>query len=320
MINYNFLEKLTHQILLEKSFIKKNLYLFEKFFFYNKDKELKETKHIFITGLPRSGTTALLYFLYDTNQFSSLTYRSMPLIMAPNFSKFLPKKNIKKKERHHLDNITFDLDSPEAFDEVFFSCFSNDELSIELPKYISLILKLYKKKRYLSKNNNNFKRIDVISKTFPNSIFLIPFREPFQHSLSLLKMHNHFIKLQEQEKFILDYMNYLGHYEFGIGHRSWATPKYFTNKNDVNYWLEQWMFVYKEILTNYNGHPNCIFLQYENLKNTKYIEKILNKIELSNQNPSNLNPNIRNVLIDCDKDLYNKCKSIYDDLSYLVKL
>ena len=78
------------------------------------------------------------------------------------------------------------------------------------------------------------------------------------------------------------------------------------------------MFVYKEILTNYTGHPNCIFIKYENFKNSKYIEKILNKIELPNQNLNNLNPSIRNVTIDCDEDLYNKCKSIYDSLSNLI--
>ena len=169
----------------------------------------------------------------------------------------------------------------------------------------------------MSKNNNNFKRIDLISKIFPNSIFLIPFREPLQHAFSLLKMHNHFVELQEQNKFILKYMNYLGHFEFGIGHKSWTTPKYFINKKDINYWLEQWMYVYNEILNKYSRHPNCIFLKYENLKNTKYVEEMLYKLELSNKYSSNFNPSIKNVLIDYNEDLYNKCTSVYDQLTNL---
>jgi hypothetical protein len=318
MDNYNFLEKLFHQIFLENSFLKKNIYEFEKFFFYKKNNESQNAKHIFITGMPRSGTTALLYFLYETNIFSSLTYRSMPLIMAPNFSKFLSKKNIKKKERYHSDNIFFDLNSPESFDEVFFSCFANDDLLVELPKYVSLIIKLHKKKRYLSKNNMNFKRIDLISKAFPNSVFLIPFREPLQHSFSLLSSHNHFVKLQKRDNFILDYMNYLGHFEFGIGHRYWFKPKNFNNKIDINYWLEQWLLVYKEILDNYRNHPNCIFLKYENLKNSKYVEDMMFKLEVSNKYLNNFDPNIMNISIDYDKDLYAKCSLVYEDLSKLI--
>ena len=40
--------------------------------------------HIFICGLPRSGTTILMRSLYETKKFASLTYRDMPLLLSPN--------------------------------------------------------------------------------------------------------------------------------------------------------------------------------------------------------------------------------------------
>ena len=45
----------------------------------------------------------------------------MPFILSPNIYSFLNlKSNIKKSERFHGDGISIDLDSPEAFDEIFF--------------------------------------------------------------------------------------------------------------------------------------------------------------------------------------------------------
>ena len=63
----------------------------------------------------------------------------MPFILAPNLSKLFGRKNILKKERLHGDGIAFDINSPEALDEVFFD---NDRefLKNELINYIKLVL------------------------------------------------------------------------------------------------------------------------------------------------------------------------------------
>ena len=75
-----------------------------------------------------------------------------------------------------------------------------------------------KDKIYLSKNNNNILRIKDLS-NIENSIFLIMFRSPLEHSNSLLKQHNNFVNLQQRETFIKDYMSSIGHYEFGQNHK-----------------------------------------------------------------------------------------------------
>ena len=166
MQNYNIFQKFLHDFVLSKKIINKSLYELEKII-YLKNKDIKNQSHIFITGLPRSGTTSLLNFLFSSNEYASLTYNNMPFILSPNFSKFFYKKNISKKERFHRDGIYFDNNSPEALDEIFFD--NNEEfINNELENYIQLILIYNKKSKYLSKNNLNFKRIDLINSILPN--------------------------------------------------------------------------------------------------------------------------------------------------------
>ena len=59
MQSYSGIEKLLHDIVLSKKFINRSLLELEKII-YLKDKKIKNQEHVFITGLPRSGTTSLL--------------------------------------------------------------------------------------------------------------------------------------------------------------------------------------------------------------------------------------------------------------------
>lgn len=123
MINYNFFEKFLHDLTLGNSFINKSIFELEKIIYQKKieSNHIKFEKHIFISCLPRSGSTGILNLLYDTSEFASLTYQNMPFILAPNLSKlFIRKVENSKKKRFHNDGVFFDHDSPEAFDQVFF--------------------------------------------------------------------------------------------------------------------------------------------------------------------------------------------------------
>ena len=322
MQNYNGIQKFLHDFVLSKKFINKSLFELEKIIFL-KNKDIKDQSHIFITGLPRSGTTSLLNFLFTSGEYASLTYKSMPFILSPNFSKLFNKKNILKIERLHGDGITFDINSPEALDEIFFD---NDEEFIknELLNYIQLILLSEGTSKYLSKNNLNFKRIDLIHSILPNSLFLIPIREPLQHAYSLLNQHLHFTKLQKENDFIARYMNYLGHNEFGLNHKSWNTPVNFKDLNNINYWLEQWYLFYQNILKNYQSYNNCFFIIYEELTNQNYLKVLLQKINTDRVEKLDLNyfknSNKEAIDIDYAKDNYNNAKDIYIDFKQIYKL
>ena len=318
MQNYSGIQKFLHDLVLSKKFINKSLFEIEKII-YLKNKDIKNQSHIFITGLPRSGTTSLLNFIYSSDHYASLTYKNMPFILSPNFSKLFNKKNISKKERLHGDGISYDINSPEALDEIFFN---NDEEFIknELVNYIQLILFSESKEKYLSKNNLNFKRIDLINSILPNSIFLIPIRDPLQHTYSLLNQHLNFSQLQQGNDFIRRYMNYLGHNEFGLNHKPWNNPINFKDLNDINYWLEQWCLFYQDILKNYQSYDNCFFIIYEELTNQNYLKVLLEKIYFNQVENLNLNyfknSNKKEIDIDYAKDIYENAKDIYTDFKY----
>tara|TARA_Y100000816_G_C26069168_1_gene562193 strand:+ start:550 stop:1512 length:963 start_codon:yes stop_codon:yes gene_type:complete len=315
MQNYRGIQKFLHDLVLKKKIINKTLFELEKLI-YLKNKDIKNHSHVFITGLPRSGTTSLLNFLFSSDEYASLTYRNMPFILSPNISQLFNKKNIIKKERLHGDGINIDNNSPEALDEIFFD--NNEEfVKNELVNYIQLILLNGKKNKYLSKNNLNFKRIDLIQLILPNSIFLIPIREPLQQANSLLNLHLHFSQLQKKDDFILRYMNYLGHYEFGLNHRPWNKPDKFSDIKSINYWLEQWYLFYKFILEKFRPYDNCYFIIYEELENSNYVEKILKVINLKDNKNINLNFfknfNKKELNIKYNKDIFDKSKLLYQN-------
>ena len=313
MQNYSGVQKFLHDFVLSNKLINKSLFELEKFIFL-KNNELKDQQHIFITGLPRSGTTSILNFLYATGNFASLKYKNMPFVLSPHLSKFFNKKNIPKKQRLHEDGIDFDINSPEAFDEIFFD---NDENFIrnELVNYIKLILLSENKNRYLSKNNLNFKRINMISSIIPSSIFIIPIREPLQHAYSLLNQHRHFRKLQLNNDFIRRYMNYLHHKEFGLDHESWNSPIDFKDSNVINYWLEQWNLFYKYIFKKYRENENCHFLIYEELINPNYARGFLKSININFTDNDNLsffkNSNKKEIDLDYSREIYEDAKNVY---------
>ena len=62
MQNYNFIQKLLHDLVLSNKLVNKSLFELEKFL-YLKNNNIDKNSHVFITSLPRSGTTILLNFL-----------------------------------------------------------------------------------------------------------------------------------------------------------------------------------------------------------------------------------------------------------------
>ena len=317
MKNYNNIQKFFHDLVLKKKFINKSLFEIEKII-YLKNLKIRNHQHIFISALPRSGTTSLLNFLFLSKEFASLTYQNMPFLLSPHFSKFFNdrKDNPQKKERLHGDGIMYDINSPEALDEVFFN---NNEKFIkkELENYVNLILSSENKNKYLSKNNLNYKRIDLINSILPQSKFLIPIREPLQHAYSLFNQHLHFSHLQKKDDFIRRYMNYLGHNEFGINHLPWHNPINFQDIYKIDYWIEQWTLFYKDIFNKYNSYQNCNFVIYEELANPNYIKKFLEKLNLNKNENLNYNYfknlNKKEINVEYDNDNYNSAKRIYQE-------
>ena len=159
--------------------------------------------------------------------------------------------------------------------------------------------------------------------SFPGrSFFIIPFRHPVDHANSLLNQHIRFQKIQLENKFIKNYMNWLGHHEFGLNHLSFKLKNLtqIYDKESTNYWLENWIHYYSYVLEFYKNNKNknrIIFINYEKVCTLKY--NYLNKLE----EKLNLIIDLKNIEIFSNKkqtskkyenELFKKAILIYEQL------
>ena len=305
---------------------------------------VKNGHHVFISGLARSGSTILTRLLYESELFRSLNYRDMPFVLMPRMWNKVINKSFKAgalKERPHSDGIMVDFESPEALEEVFWKVFARHEyisvtslyehrakedLIARFRQYISNILASNtgsSKSRYLSKNNNNVVRLGSIQESFPQAQILIPFRDPLQQASSLLEQHGKFLKMHEGNRFSLKYMNWLGHYEFGLNHRPFdfsgsdAMEKSRFTANDINYWVAQWIRVYAFV--SQVAPSTARFVCYEQLCDTSndYLERIFRSIAVpidTDTYKSMIRPVKFSDIVGVSEMLRAKAAGLYDEL------
>ena len=321
MNNYSWLEQKLHKFALSSQFMREVTFDFES---TNISPASETENHIFITGLARSGTTILLNALYESNSFASLTYADMPFVLAPSlWSKIsFNKKNLELKERAHGDGIKISKDSPEAFEEVFWKTFSDEEyeeLEDKFRVYVGNIIRKYKKERYLSKNNQNIKRVELITSIFSNSRILIPFREPIQHAYSLLTQHKKFIKDSKNDKFIGKYMKWIGHTEFGPNYIPIQNQNLnYQNDLEINHWIEQWYLTYNETFQSLKNTVNVDFISYAKLcSNRDYWYQIQKLLNIEKPYDFEFKESKKDISCNLDNVLKEKVMSLYSGLNDL---
>jgi hypothetical protein len=339
---YNFIARFIHRLALQSKAVAEISFDIENVITKNKNSAF-EDKHVFISGLARSGTTILMQYLYETGCFKSLTYRDMPFVLMPNtWKKISHRKTLTGyKERAHLDGIMIGHDSPEAFEEVFWRLFCgkdcilynrlrlhavDDETIEKFRRYILNVLfsgDRENQTRYLSKNNNNVLRLQYLHKAFPKSQIIIPFRDPLQQSISLLDQHMHFFKIQAEDKFSLNYMNWLGHFEFGLNQKSFYLNDEDTfaqmqryDKTDINFWLLNWKNYYQYVYEHHT--PNTIFFNYDKFCQNPSSELSALFVKLDINTPAisikPFEPRVRSI-DDFDQGIMEDCNWIYKQLA-----
>lgn len=346
--NYSFTDKLLHRLAFSTPFVQRILTDLENAIYKSKLSNIHSEKEVFITGLPRSGTTLLLELMYETGQFSTFTYRHMPFVESPLLWASLVgrfSKEGEKIERAHGDGMEVTYDSPEAFEEVLWlshlkKVFVKEDKIEPLTRgttsqnfaagFKLLIKKLLlsasdnSRNRYLSKNNNNCCRLDVIKAIFPSSIILVPFREPFAHIGSLLKQHLQFSELHQDDDFSRDYMRWIGHYDFGLNFKPINFNGWLGNRNDYQseaFWLEYWCVAYEYVLENLQ--ENVFLVDFDKL--LSYPEEVLTEIaakaqlentdSLINQSQKMRAPTSKpSNLTDVNKQLSQRSMNLYEAL------
>ncbi|HET8705979.1 MAG TPA: sulfotransferase, partial [Pseudomonadales bacterium] len=253
-------------------------------------KDISAENAVFVTSLPRAGTTLLLETLEASSEFCSHTYRDMPFLLMPLFwSKMASRfhQESAPQERAHGDGMLVSVDSPEAFEEIIWATFWKEQYGKETvtpwdPRLkheeFEHFLKQHFKKiillrhanpsqgRYLSKNNMNIARLSYLAKTLPQASLIVPFRKPLQHAASLLKQHQNFLAIHKEDPFARKYMRDIGHYDFGenlkpINFNDWREKYPQLIPTQLEFWLRYWLEGYTHIQSNLR--PSISLFSYD---------------------------------------------------------
>lgn len=275
-VNYTRTERLIHRLAFASRSVQLAAEDIESQVFARSFRNTTAARPIFLTSLPRAGTTMVLEVMHRLPGLATTTYRDMPFVMAPmlwsTFSKpFQRRGNL--RERAHGDGVEISYDSPEGFEEVIWRTFwpenylsdrllcwqvqdtkaeATDFLHRHMKKIVALRRPDEPEARYISKNNANIARLALLARMFPDGTFLVILRNPLEHATSLHRQHMNFVQRQTADKFVGRYMSDIGHFEFGAMHRpiDFAKPEsihdsYGTDHPD--YWLAYWISAFTAV-------------------------------------------------------------------------
>lgn len=277
--DYSLIDRLLHRMAFAHPVIQKALSEIESDMFAARFADRDAARPVFVTGLPRAGTTLLLEALYKTGEFSTFTYREMPFLLAPLLWASMTRGGRKAgeaRERAHGDGMEISFDSPEAFEEVLWISYLGDHyikpdrllpigpkaLSTEFREaFPTLIRKLSAVqspgdggRRYLSKNNANVARLGAIRSLFADATIFVCFRDPHSHVRSLMTQHERFSQLHAEDRFARDYMRWIGHFDFGANFRPIDFKKIDSKKtgavasaDTADFWLSYWIDAYSYV-------------------------------------------------------------------------
>ncbi len=231
---------------------------------------------VFITALPRAGTTLALELCAGLKEFATHTYSDMPFLLTPLiWNRF--SRNFRDagtlSERVHGDGILVNADSPESFEEILWkefwpSYYKKDRIltwsEAPYPDFEGFFLDHMRKiillrsngegqARYISKNNLNITRTGYLGSIFPDSTILVMFRSPLQHAASLLKQHRNFLRIHKEDSYAQQYMEDTGHFDFGenlrpVDFKSWLSKAGESDPDTLAFWLLYWINTYRYLL------------------------------------------------------------------------
>lgn len=215
------------------------------------------------------------------------------------------------RERAHGDGIKYGFNTPESFEEVFWKTFVRerkafrtilipvirddlspnseiikqriyalDKIGVDVLKKFSLYRSLVAlscgcdgyRKRYLSKNNDNLLRFKLLASE-PDSRVLVVYRNPLDTAISLYRQHKRFCEIQTKDPFVVEYMSWLGHYEFGLNHRPFgfaiSRMKVAYSPEEFDYWVDYWSAVYAYVIDELkNDCSRVVLINHDSICNS----------------------------------------------------
>lgn len=261
---------------------------------------------IFVTSLPRAGTTVLLEVLAGLPELASATYRQMPFALVPLLWSDATRRFQKQAplaERAHGDGVAVGFDSPEAFEEILWMAFwpehygerairpwpadaERAEFGAFFREHMAKIVAAGgdDARRYLSKNNANIARIGLLERLFPDATVVVPVRNPWAQAISLQRQHLRFGELHAREPFALRYMEGIGHFEFGKALKPIAfgdEPPDPERADSLEFWLGYWADAYEAVLTS--AGEQVVFVDHDGLSRApeRHLPPIAAALDLS---------------------------------------
>jgi len=286
---YSSIDRFVHRLALGNLAMQKLLADMENHFHAALLRQIPVERPVFITSLPRAGTTLLLDVLFGTGGFASQTYRDMPFVLCPLLWHAVScgfQRNAEARERAHGDGRMVGYDSAEAFEEVLWKAYwpqkyapghvltwSAADRDVEFEEaFANHMRKVIAARaggaggnlRYLSKNNANVARLPLLAEVFPDCTILIPFRNPVDQAGSLAAQHANFLAKHAQDRFTKTYMEWIGHHQFGPALRPIAFPDTSVGSSiEPDFWLSYWDRAFRHILRNFP--PQAVLIDYDEL-------------------------------------------------------
>ena len=289
--SYSRLDRVLHRMAFSTIELQKALADIEDRLYASRFSQLQVDRPVFITSLPRAGTTLLLEIVASLDAFASHTYRDMPFLLTPMLWDSISRPFHKPGavvERAHGDGMTVGYDSPEAFEELLWRAFWPEKYlrdriepwhADDLDPYgefeqfmVHHVRKLMalragsRPARYVSKNNANIARIPKIRRLFPDAVILVPFRNPVDHVGSMLRQHLGFLEIHANDEFARRYMEYTGHFDFGANFKpidfgSWLDRHNPGPPDSADFWLRYWCAAFEHILSS--SSEDVVLLSYD---------------------------------------------------------
>lgn len=296
-VKYSRIDRMVHNLAMSQFEMQKSLSRIEDRGFEKAHADITAVDPVFITSLPRAGTTLLLELITSVPDFVSHTYRDMPFLLCPLTWHRVNRqfrKQAETRERAHGDGMLVNYDSVEAFEEILWRAFwpeyyeptrirpwapddedEDKEFADFMRQHMRKIIGLGRgrteslaPRRYVSKNNANIARLGWLERHFSDATILIPYREPVGHIASLAHQHANFLKAHSQNSFVLRYMETIGHLEFGKALRPFDFDGWLASASDLDpttpdFWAEYWIVAYTAVLRT--AGPRAVLFSYDRL-------------------------------------------------------
>jgi len=254
---------------------------------------------IYVAGLPRAGSTVLLEILASHPDVVTHRYRDFWMIHTPVWwERFLARaaqQDAPAVERSHGDRLMVTPDSPEAMEEILWTCFfpqlhdpaccnvldggtKNPRFERFYRDHVRKLLIARGGRRYASKGNYNVTRLEYLIELFPDARIVLPVRRPREHVASLAKQHRLFLEAARAHPRSVAYLDRAGHFEFGahrvpINAGDDRTVRQIVDLweagNEVRGWARYWAHIYAYVAERLAANPRLrdavLVVRYEDL-------------------------------------------------------